>query len=172
MNKNFIYIILAMKGMLVVWGVLGFVEYFVPTAAFGLQDSNFPAGVQFLHWLLISLTGITFILGFLKRWRYTPFVTIIMYATLATLCFVETVDFNAFGGGERRFFIMSVEYFLYIILSTYLLRSTQVRLRFQSHEQLHNKQLNPTVQIVPLFAKSRKKRANSHGGLAQRQITR
>ena len=134
MSKHFIYVLLTMKGMLVVWGVLGFIEYFVPTTEYGLQDSNFPAGVQFLHWLLISLTGIIFIIGFLKRWRCTPFITIMMYATLATLCFVETVDFNAFGGGERRFFIMSVEYILYIILSTYLLRSTQVRQRFQSHE--------------------------------------
>ncbi|MCB1755801.1 MAG: hypothetical protein KDJ38_09775 [Gammaproteobacteria bacterium] len=134
MSKNFIYILLTIKGMLLVWGILGFIEYFVPTAAFGLQDSNFPAGVQFLHWLLISLTGIIFIFGYLKRWRYTAFATITMYATLATLCFVETVDFNAFGGGDRRFIIMAVEYILYIILSTYLLRSKQVRLRFQGHE--------------------------------------
>jgi len=132
MRKNFIYVLLTMKGMLLVWGTLGFIEYFVPSAAFGLQDSNFPAGVQFLHWLLISLTGIIFIFGFLKRWRYTAFATIIMYATLATLCFVETVDFNAFGGGDRRFIIMAVEFILYIILSTYLLRSKQVRIRFQS----------------------------------------
>jgi hypothetical protein len=123
-----------MKIGLIVWGVLGFIEYFVPAAAFGLQDSNFPAGVQFLHWLLISSTGIIFVFGYLTRWTYTPFVTIVMYATLATLCFVETVDFNAFGGGDRRFFIMGVEYVLYIILAAYLLRSEQVRLRFQSEE--------------------------------------
>jgi hypothetical protein len=135
MGKNFIYVLLTVKGMLLFWGVLGFVEYFVPTAKFGLQDSNFPAGVQFLHWLLISSTGIIFIFGYLKRWRHTVFVTITLYATLATLCFVETVDFNAFGGGDRRFFIMAVEYMLYIILSTYLFRSTQIRLRFQSDVQ-------------------------------------
>jgi len=134
MSKNFIYVLLVMKIGLLVWGMLGFIEYFVPTAALGLQDSNFPAGVQFLHWLLISSTGIIFVFGYLTRWTYTPFVTIVMYATLATLCFVETVDFNAFGGGDRRFFIMGVEYVLYIILAAYLLRSEQVRLRFQSDE--------------------------------------
>lgn len=131
MSKNFIYVLLTVKGMLLVWGILGFIEYFVPTAKLSLQDSNFPAGVQFLHWLLISSTGLTFIVGYLKRWRHTVFATITLYATLATLCFVETVDFNAFGGGDKRFFIMAVEYMLYICLSMYLLRSTQVRLRFQ-----------------------------------------
>lgn len=134
MSKNFIYVLIAMKIGLIVWGVLGFIEYFVPAAAFGLQDSNFPPGVQFLHWLLISSTGIIFVFGYLTRWQYTPFVSIVMYATLATLCFVETVDFNAFGGGDRRFLIMGVEYILYIILAAYLLRSEQVRLRFQSDE--------------------------------------
>ena len=101
MNKNFIYVLLVMKVGLLTWGILGFIEYFVPTVTFGLQESNFPAGVQFLHWLLISSTGIIFVFGYLTRWSYTPFVSIVMYATLATLCFVETVDFNAFGGGNR-----------------------------------------------------------------------
>lgn len=131
MRKNFIYVLLVIKVGLLVWGVLGFIEYFVPTAALGLQDSNFPQGVQFLHWLLISSTGLIFVFGYLRRWTYTPFVTIVMYATLATLCFVETVDFNAFGGGDRRFFVMGMEYVLYISLAAYLLRSEQVRLRFQ-----------------------------------------
>lgn len=134
MRKNFIHVLLTMKLGLLVWGALGFIEYFSPTAAFGLQDSNFPAGVQFLHWLLISSTGIIFVFGYLTRWRYTPVVSIVMYATLATLCFVETVDFNAFGGGDRRFLIMGVEYILYIILGTYLLRSEEVRFRFQGDE--------------------------------------
>jgi hypothetical protein len=40
------------------------------------------------------------------------------------------VDFNAFGGGARRFFIMGAEYTLYIVLAFYLLRSPQLRHRF------------------------------------------
>lgn len=120
MKQNFIYVLVIAKGMLILWGLLGFVEYFAPSVAFGLQDSNFPQGVQFLHWLLILLTGSIFIVGFLLRWRHTPYATITMYATLATLCFVETVDFNAFGGGTKRFFIMTVEYVLYIALSLYI----------------------------------------------------
>ena len=124
--------LLMIKAFLLVWGILGFIEYFIPSANFGLQDPNFPKGVQFLHWFLISSTGILFILGYLKRWEHTTFGTITMYATLATLCFVETVDFNAFGGGDKRFFIMTAEYILYICLSIYLLRSKNIKIRFQS----------------------------------------
>lgn len=124
------YVLAAVKCALVVWGILGFIEYFAPPVSLGLQDPNFPRGVQFLHWLLILLTGAIFVVGFLVRWSHTPYATMIMYATLATLCFVETVDFNAFGGGSDRYYAMSAEFILYLVLSAYLLRSAQVRERF------------------------------------------
>jgi hypothetical protein len=53
-----------------------------------------------------------------------------MYAVLATLCFVETIDFGAFGGGATGVAIMMVEFTLYIGLSTYLIRSPFIRQRF------------------------------------------
>ncbi|MEM7408142.1 MAG: hypothetical protein AAF458_22830 [Pseudomonadota bacterium] len=130
MGRYFTYVLIAIKVLLVVWGVLGFVEYFLPSVAFGLQDKNFPPGTQFLHWLLATSTGALFLVGFVLRWRHTPFATITMYATLATLCFVETLDFNAFGGGNKRFFIMGAEYVLYIVLAMFLLRSSYVQRRF------------------------------------------
>lgn len=74
-----------------------------------------------------------------------------MYATLATLCFVETVDFNALVGGDRRFLIMGVEYILYITLGAYLLRSEQVRLRFQSDKWIHNKLLHSEKLLAALL---------------------
>ena len=137
--RKFIYVLVVVKGLMVIWGIVGFIEYFTPSARFGLQDANFPLGTQFLHWLLLVLTGAIFIVGFLLRWRHTPIATITMYATLATLCFVETVDFNAFGGGSNRFFIMAAEYALYIALSMYLLHSKQAKERFEYRELSHNK---------------------------------
>ena len=130
MVRNFPYVLVALSVLLLVWGILGFVEYVAPSAAFGLQNANFPPGVQFLHWLLIVLTGTVFVAGFLLRWRHTPFAMIVMYATLATLCFVETVDFNAFGGGPGRFLVMAAEYVAYIALSVNLLRSRHIKERF------------------------------------------
>jgi len=128
--RNHIYLLVAVKIGLIVWGVLGFIEYFNPSASFGLQDSNFPRGTQYLHWFLLVLSGTIFVFGFFRRWKHTPYATITMYATLATLCFIETVDFNAFGGGSKRFFIMAAEYVLYCALSVYLIRSKRVNEHF------------------------------------------
>ncbi|MEM1271323.1 MAG: hypothetical protein AAGI08_14870 [Bacteroidota bacterium] len=132
MSRIFPYVLLTVSAVLFIWAVLGFIEYFAPSVAFGLQDPGFPPGTQFLHWLLLLLTGTIFVAGFLLRWRHTPFATITMYATLATLCFVETVDFGAFGGGPERFGFMAAEYVVYIALSIYLTRSQHIAERFET----------------------------------------
>lgn len=136
MSRIFPYLLLAVSALLLVWAVLGFVEFFAPSVAFGLQDPGFPRGTQFLHWLLLLLTGAIFVVGFLLRWIHTPFATITMYATLATLCFVETVDFEAFGGGPTRFLFMTAEYVTYVALSVYLLRSQHIAERFGTPRRL------------------------------------
>lgn len=132
MSRAFPYLLLAIKAVLLVWGLLGLLEYFSPSLRLGLQNDNFPQGTQLLHWLLLLLSGSTFVGGFLWRRRYTPFATITMYAALATLCFVETVDFGAFGGGTTSYFIMAGEYAVYIALSIYLLQSRRIAERFGS----------------------------------------
>lgn len=124
--------LLAISAVLAVWGAFGLLEYFAPSAQFGLQDPKFPAGLQFLHFAAILTTGATFVLGYAARWRGTPFATIVMYAVLATLCFIETVDFESFGGGQTRFIPMTIEYVAYVGLSVYLLRSKAMRRRFSS----------------------------------------
>ncbi|MCH2038660.1 MAG: hypothetical protein MK137_08735, partial [Rickettsiales bacterium] len=123
-------VLLAIKIFLLVWGIFGFLEYYNPSLEFGLQNAPFPKGVQFLHWFLLVITGASFTLGFLLRWKYTPFMTVIMYAMLATLCFIETVDFEAFGGGAMRFVIMAGEYVVYVLISMYLMQSQKVKERF------------------------------------------
>lgn len=124
------WLLLLISALLAVWGTLGLVEYVFPATALGLQDKDFPAGLQFLHFFSILVTGTIFIAGYAGRWRHTPFATIVMYAVLATLCFIETVDFNAFGGGPTRFIPMAIEYVAYVGLSAYLLRSATMRRRF------------------------------------------
>ncbi|MEO1104537.1 MAG: hypothetical protein AAFW98_12520, partial [Pseudomonadota bacterium] len=58
------------------WGLLGLLEYVFPASNLGLQDSNFPAGLQFIHFFALVLTGSTFVFGYLKRWPHTPHATI------------------------------------------------------------------------------------------------
>lgn len=68
----------------------------------------------------------------LQRWPHTPYATVTMYAVLATLCFVETLDFEAFGGGATGLIIMIIEFTVYVGLSTYLLRSPTIRNHFRT----------------------------------------
>lgn len=128
--KSFPYLLVILHAGLFSWGLLGLIEYFVPAVSLGLQNSGFPAGTQFLHFAAILTTGGIFVGGYFGRWRHTPFAIVVMYTVLATLCFVETVDFDAFGGGATRFIFMAFEYVLYVAFSIYLWRSTTMRARF------------------------------------------
>ncbi len=123
--------LLLVSAGLLCWGILGLFEYGFPAVEIGLQNSNFPHGLQFLHFLSILLTGAIFVFGYFTRWPHTPYATITMYAVLATLCFIETIDFGAFGGGTRGILIMCMEFALYVGLATYLLRSSTIKDHFR-----------------------------------------
>lgn len=123
-------VLLAFSTVLLGWGGLGLLEYVFPALSLGLQNSRFPNGLQFLHFSAIMLTGAIFVFGYFRQWPHTPYATITMYAVLATLCFVETIDFGAFGGGTTGVLIMLMEFVIYVGLSTYLLRSTVIRHHF------------------------------------------
>lgn len=128
--RIFSHVLVVIHAILTGWGVLGLVEYFSPAVSLGLQHANFPAGTQLLHFVSILVTGVIFLGGYFARWSTTPFATVTMYAVLATLCFIETVDFGAFGGGPTRFIPMSIEYVTYVGISIFLLRSETMRQRF------------------------------------------
>jgi hypothetical protein len=113
------------------WGGLGLLEYAVPALSFGLQNSSFPAALQFIHFFAIALTGSIYVFGYLTKWPHTPYASITMYAVLASLCFVETIDFGAFGGGTAGVMTMLVEFSTYLGLSYYLLTSAAIRARFK-----------------------------------------
>lgn len=123
-------LLLAYSTFLLCWGLLGLLEYVFPTLTLGLQNSNFPNGLQFAHFFAIMLTGTFFVFGYLKKWPHTPYATITMYAVLAALCFVEVTDFGAFGGGTTGVLIMLLEYVTYVGLSAYMLRSTAIQHHF------------------------------------------
>ena len=115
---------------LLCWGVLGLVEYAFPALSIGLQNSSFPAGLQFAHFFAIMLTGAIFVFGYGTKWPHTRYASITMYAVLAALCFVETIDFGAFGGGTMGVLTMLLEFTTYIGLSVYLLRSAAIHRHF------------------------------------------
>lgn len=128
----FPYVLMVVHAALAIWGVLGLVEYFFPAVSLGLQNAGFPAGTQFLHFASILVTGGMFLVGYVTRWQHTQHAMVTMYAVLATICFIETVDFQAFGGGSTRFIPMTIEYIVYVGLSTYFFRSAVMCERFSS----------------------------------------
>jgi hypothetical protein len=128
--RYFPYLLVFLHAINLAWGFLGLLEYFIPAVSLGLQNANFPAGIQFLHFLAIMATGTIFVGGYFTRWHHTSFVTVVMYAVLATICFIETVDFGAWGGGPDRFLIMFMEYVIYVVFAAYMLRSSTMRRRF------------------------------------------
>ena len=123
-------ILMLISAVLAAWGAAGLAEYAAPGLGLGLQNPAFPPGLQFLHFFAILLAGAAFLIGYPARWRATPHATTTMYAVLATLCFIETVDFDAFGVGPTRYIPMAAEYAAYAAISAWLFRAPAMRRRF------------------------------------------
>ncbi|MEM9328031.1 MAG: hypothetical protein AAGA85_20360 [Bacteroidota bacterium] len=121
------YLLLLVNIGMTLWGVLGFLEYLTGFALIPLQNPNFPSGTQFMHWLTITASGLIYLLGFITRWRYTPYAMIVSYAMLGTLCTVETFDFMT---AEWRYRSYINEIMLYLLLSWYFLQSGFVKRYF------------------------------------------
>lgn len=127
-SQGFSYLIILASTIMLGWGVLGFLEYFTGLAPLlPLQNPTFPSGTQFIHWFVITLSGGTFLAGYFSRWRYTPVAMIVLFASLATLCAVQTFDFME---NESRFADFARECAYYVIISIYLFRSKRMRDHF------------------------------------------
>lgn len=114
--------------LLVLWGVLGFVEYFFPAVPWiSLQNPAFPAGMQFLHWLAILSGGSVFLIGYVTHWKHTAFAMALVYTMMATLCAVQTLDLMTNPG---RYLAMVLEYIAYVSIALFLFRSERARLHF------------------------------------------
>lgn len=128
-SRIFSYILVMAALVMAGWGTFGFIEYFTGKALLmPLQNSNFPNGTQFIHWLLISLSGYIFLIGYFSRWKYTPNVMVVIYACLATMCFIQTFDFMV---REDRYTSYVKEVLYYIIFSIYLFKSKRMQKLFR-----------------------------------------
>ncbi len=129
-SRIFSYVLLIGALVMASWGTLGFFEYFTGKALLmPLQNPNFPSGTQFIHWFLISLSGYTLLIGYFRRWKYTPNVMVVIFACLTTMCFIQTFDFMV---REDRYTSYVREVIYYIIFSIYLLKSKRMQEHFGS----------------------------------------
>lgn len=120
-------LLIATSGMLI-WGLAGFFEYFTGVTPFiKLQNEAYPAGVQFVHWTLITLTGGIFLIGYFTRWKWTPFAMVLLFSNLAVLCTIQTFDFMS---DQWSYSAYAVEMVSYVIHSAFLLNSALSKARF------------------------------------------
>ena len=124
----FSHLILLASVVMLSWGVLGFLEYlFGLQLLMPLQNVSFPKGTQFIHWVLITLSGACYLLGYFFRWKYTPLAMIVLFAMLATMCFIQTFDFMT---NPSRYADLVRESTYYLVISVYLLRAQRMQSRF------------------------------------------
>ena len=128
LSQGFEYLIVLASIIMLGWGLLGFLEYFTELAPLmPLQNPTFPPGMQTIHWILITASGATFLIGYVLRWRYTPIAMLVMFTALATMCAVQTFDMLENPDRYRNFVQECVNY---TIISIYLFRSQRMRDRF------------------------------------------
>lgn len=133
-SATFSYLILVAASIMSGWGLLGFIELFTGKAVLmPLQNPNFPSGTQLIHWSLITTSGFTYLAGYFTRWRHTPSVMVVIYACLATMCFIQTFDFMTRPDRYTSFVIECVSY---TVISLYLFRSQRMRKHFKRIEPL------------------------------------
>jgi hypothetical protein len=93
-SKVYFTLLIIWSLVMLIWGLAGFFEYFTGIKPIiELQNKAYPKGVQFGHWLLISLAGFIFLKGYLNHWQFTPFAMLVIFSNLAILCTIETFDF-------------------------------------------------------------------------------
>ena len=126
-NVYMFLLLIGAIGMLV-WGLAGFFEYFTGIVPFiKLQNPAYPSGVQFVHWLLITISGGVFLLGYIIKWRWTPYAMVLLFSNLAVLCTIQTFDFMSEQWGFSQYFTETV---LYVVHSSFLLFSPVSKSRF------------------------------------------
>ncbi|WP_149304723.1 hypothetical protein [Pareuzebyella sediminis] len=128
-SKVVMMVLLSWTMVMLVWGLSGFFEYFSGIKPLiHLQNSAYPRTVQFVHWLLITLTGGAFVLGYFLKWKWTPFVMVMLFSNLAVLCTIQTFDFMS---EQWSYTAYSTEIVLYVLLSAFLLFSSLSKSHFK-----------------------------------------
>ena len=130
LSKIYLIFLVIANAILIVWGLAGFFEYFTGIKPLiHLQNSAYPGGVQFMHWLLISLTGGTFIIGYLTHWSLTPFAMILLFSNLAVLCTIQTFDFMSEQWSLGAYIS---ELIFYLLTSLFLVYATVSKTHFSA----------------------------------------
>lgn len=129
-SKTYMVLLAIWSLIMLIWGLAGFFEYYTGIKPIiKLQNSVYPSTVQFVHWLLISLTGGTFLIGYLTHWSLTPFAMILLFSNLTILCTIQTFDFMSEQWSLKAYIS---ELIFYLATSLFLIHSTVSKTHFSS----------------------------------------
>ncbi|HAP63905.1 MAG TPA: hypothetical protein DCR93_31935 [Cytophagales bacterium] len=126
-QQGYLIFLLVVAVYMLLWGLAGFFEYFTGIEPGMPLQYSYPPALQFLHWLFLVLYGGFFLIGYIKRWRHTPQISVLLFSNGALLCTIETFDFKPDTWGMVPYL---TEIGIYVISSIFLLRSPVARQRF------------------------------------------
>ena len=132
MSRIVVLLLLAVHFGLLLWALVGLLEWFAPTVPWPrVSNTAFPRWLLLLHWLAVMNSAATFLAGYLRRWAGTPRAMMLGYSVMAAVCVVETFWFLS---GHGRFVAMALEFAAYIGISVLLLRMPGFTARFAQPE--------------------------------------
>lgn len=110
------------------WAVVGFAEMlFAEVPWTRLSNPLFGPGMLALQWSLILIAALTFVVGYLRRWRHLPVAMAAIYGAMALTCAWQTFFILEHA---TRFREMGIEYVEYAVILLFLFRSAYARERF------------------------------------------
>lgn len=121
LTKSFVFLLLGVHGLLGVWALVGFAEWFMASTPWPrVSNALFPRDILFMQWTLTLAAALVFVGGYLLRWPYMPAALACVYAAMAALCALETFRYMT---GDGRFVAMAAEYAAYAGILVFLFRA-------------------------------------------------
>jgi hypothetical protein len=110
------------------WALVGFLELGLPETPWNrVSNPLFSRPMLLLQWTLVLLAVVTFITGYLTRWRHTPAAMAGLYGAMTLTCAYQTFFILT---ASSRFRAMAIEYVEYAVILAFLFSSSHMRSHF------------------------------------------
>jgi uncharacterized membrane protein YphA (DoxX/SURF4 family) len=135
--------LLGVHALLVVIGIGGLVEWFVPDPPWTrFSNPELTPWMLMLQWLLMLGAGVLFIAGYLARWRALPWALMATYAVMAATCAYQTVFMLTH---DSKWMDMAIEYLQYTAILLFLFFDPLMRQRFRPDRLKHRARQSATA---------------------------
>ena len=113
---------------LLLWAGIGFLELVFPDPPWDrLSNPLFSESMLLWQWFIISISALVFLIGYYKRWAWTPVLLAGIYALMAFTCTYQTFFILEH---ESRFTEMIIEFIEYAVILAFLFGAPGMRVHF------------------------------------------